>query len=436
MPSDPTRTSLWQPTPALLRSLAVAVVLIAIALILRRPDLLVIATPFAVITAWSALTKPSRSPIFDDSIGHRTLREGDATTWRGIAISADNGATEVDLAVAVIEHDAWIETRPEAGVATAPGIDGQASVEIALRSTRWGVRTIERVHLSATSAWAAYRWSTVTPPRSIATLPISGAFDVGASPRPQDGLVGLHRSTRTGDGNEFAGLRTFRAGDRMRRINWPRSMRVGELQVNGTWADLDTHVALLIDATDDLGISEGIDGRASSLDVTVRAAGAIAEHYATRGERVSMATFGARVAQTVPPATGRAQLRRMLDQMTRIQPGSAAGSGRLEIRQAAGSRMTVLLSPLISPEVLDQAVSLGRRGLSVVVIDTLPEHVIEHDDDLTAIAWRIRLLERRREIRLVGAAGIPVVQWRGPGSLDQVIRDIARRTTGPRMVRR
>jgi uncharacterized protein (DUF58 family) len=149
---------------------------------------------------------------------------------------------------------------------------------------------------------------------------------------------------------------------------------------------------------------------------------------------VSIETFGGRITQTVPPATGRAHLRRMLDQMARIQPGGAGG--RLAVRQSSGSRMTVVLSPLISPVMLDQAVSLGRRGMSVVVIDTLPEHVIEHDDDLTAVAWRIRLLERRREIRMVAAAGIPVVRWRGPGSLDQVIRDIARRTTGPRMVAR
>jgi len=71
-----------------------------------------------------------------------------------------------------------------------------------------------------------------------------------------------------------------------------------------------------------------------------------------------------------------------------------------------------------------------------VVIDTLPDHVVVHDDEYTALAWRIRLLERRRELRMVTAAGIPVIQWRGPGSLDQVIRDIARRTTGPRLVRR
>ena len=425
----------WQPTPALLRTVAVTVVLIVIALIWRRPDLLVIAAPFAVVTAWSSLNSPTRSPTLVDSVEHPTLREGDATIWRG----AIDGATEVDLALAVVDSDAWVETRPECGVVTAPGDDGRASLTVPLRSTRWGVRMVERIQVSALSPWAAYRCSTVTPPRSVATLPVPAVFDVGASPRPQDGLVGLHRSTRAGDGNEFAGLRAFRPGDRMRRINWPRSLRVGELQVNGTWADLDTHVALTIDATDDLGISEGIDGRASSLDITVRAAGAIAEHYATRGERVSMTTFGGRTAQTVPPASGRAHLRRMLDRMARIQPGGAAGTaraGRLAVRQSTGSRMTVLLSPLISPDVLDQAVSLGRRGMSVVVIDTLPENVIDHDDDLTAIAWRIRLLERRREIRMVSGAGIPVVRWGGPGSLDQVIHDIARRTTGPRLVRR
>jgi hypothetical protein len=95
-----------------------------------------------------------------------------------------------------------------------------------------------------------------------------------------------------------------------------------------------------------------------------------------------------------------------------------------------------MLSPLIAPEVLDLVVALGRQGTTVIVVDTLPDHVATDTDQITALAWRIRLLERRREVRLVQAAGIPVVQWRGPGSLDQVIRDIGRRATGPRMLRR
>ena len=115
--------------------------------------------------------------------------------------------------------------------------------------------------------------------------------------------------------------------------------------------------------------------------------------------------------------------------------GQGGGMGLCQIG-VIGGQITVMLSPLVAPDALDLAVSLGRQGMAVIVVDTLPAHVSEDDDEYTALAWRIRLLERRREVRLVLAAGIPVVEWRGPGSLDQVIRDIARRSTGPRMVQR
>src|SRR4029450_4346399 len=85
-------------------------------------------------------------------------------------------------------------------------------------------------------------------------------------------------------------------------------------------------------------------------------------------------------------------------------------------------QLAVVLSPLIAPDALDLAVALGQRGMSVIGVGTLPVHIARHlgqdEDPYTALAWRIRLLERRRELRVVTAAGIPVVAWRGPGSLD------------------
>ena len=292
----------------------------------------------------------------------------------------------------------------------------------------------------AVSPWAGFRWSTSTTRHDLTTLPRPALFDTDASTRPSDGLIGQHRSARAGEGNEFAGIRPFRAGDRMRRINWPRSVRTGELKVNSTWADLDTHVALLIDATDDFGVSEGIDGLASSLDGAVRAAGAIAEYYAPRGDRVSLRTFGSSMTHPVRPGTGRVQLRRILEALARVTPGK---SSRMVSRSSGGrtmprfdAQLVVMLSPLIAPDALDLAVELGRQGVAVIIVDTLPDHVTQDDDQYVALAWRIRLLERRRELRMVMAAGIPVVEWRGPGSLDQVIRDVSRRTSGPRMLPR
>jgi len=425
----------WRPTVALFRAIVVALVLIAIALVWRRPDALVLATPFAVVAAWSLLTRPTTAPSFHDQLGNATIREGDATTWHGELIGAD-----VDFAVAVLDDAPWIDPRPSTGVVTVVGDRGTAHLRIGVRSTRWGVRPLERVHVIAATPWSSFRWSTVTDPLPFTTLPIPALFDARAAARPSDGLIGLHRSARGGEGNEFAGIRPFHVGDRMRRINWPRSIRAGELHVNSTWADLDTHIALVIDATDDYGVSEGVDGRASSLDGAVRAAGAIAEHFALRGERVSVRAFGTVVARAVPSATGRAHLRRILDTLALMRPADTGRTGyrtpATQVRGASGGRLTVMLSPLIAPEALDLAMSLGRHGLAVIVVDTLPEHLVADDDPFTALAWRIRLLERRREVRLVLAAGIPVVPWRGPGSLDQVIRDVSARAAGPRMVPR
>ena len=426
----------WRPTVAYFRSAVGAVAMIGFALIWRRPDLLVIATPLAVVTAWSLLTRPSSPPDFFGGVEHPTIREGDATTWNGVI----SGVSELDMAGAALDDAPWIQTFPTGGVVVVGAVDGCAHLDLRIRSTRWGVRPIEPIHVVAATAWASFRWSTVTQRRPLTTLPLPALFDVNASTRPSDGLVGLHRSSRGGEGNEFAGIRPFRAGDRMRRINWTRSARSDELQVNSTSADLDTHIALVVDATDDYGISEGIDGLASSLDRAVRAAGAIAEHYAPRGERVSLRVFGSTLAHTVSPGTGRAQLRRILDTLARVAPTTYSRTGyrtsAARQRGVIGGQITVLLSPLIAPEALDLAIALGRQGMSVIVVDALPDHATQNEDQYIELAWRIRLLERRRELRAVLAAGIPVIQWHGPGSLDQVIRDISHRSTGPRMLQR
>ena len=92
-----------------------------------------------------------------------------------------------------------------------------------------------------------------------------------------------------------------------------------------------------------------------------------------------------------------------------------------------------MLSPLVSTTALERAVALARRGVMVLVVDTLAEDVVESEDEITAIAWRIRLLERSREIRIVQEVGVPVVRWQGPGSLDLFLRDVARRASAPRM---
>jgi excisionase family DNA binding protein len=46
------------------------------------------------------------------------------------------------------------------------------------------------------------------------------------------------------------------------------------------------------------------------------------------------------------------------------------------------------------------------------------------------------LLERREELAAIRDVGVPVVSWRGSGSLDPFLREIARRAVAPKLARR
>jgi uncharacterized protein (DUF58 family) len=437
----------WRPTPAHLRALLVASFATLAALVLHRPDLLVLGVPFATIALWAVLTRPRTAPTISAGISLTTVREGEATLWNA-HLSRVGGMEEVTT---VLEPGAWSQLDPASGVRSehlepvetpggAAGGAGRHTLSTSWRSLRWGRRSVGPGLVGATSSWGAFRFGPVeVEPIAVRTLPMPAVFDTTAPAPHPHGLVGVNRAARPGDGSEFASIRPFQVGDRLKRIHWPVSARTGELHVTSSYADQDSHVVLVVDAFNDLGESEGIEGSASTLDVSVRAAGAVAEHYLHRGERVSLRVLGAADVTRVPPATGQRHLRRVLDTLAAIRPGTDRGDPDERLTQlgiGAGA-LVVMLSPLVSPVALQQAVALTSRGLTVVVIDSLPDELAVPDvDGYAHLAWRLRMLERSREIRRIEQAGVPVVAWRGPGSLDQVLRELARRAAGPRMAHR
>lgn len=426
----------WRPTTAHARALLGGLLLAVAAVLARRPDLLVLATPLVGAAVWAVILRPRCLPEVCHSIGHGVVREGEATTWH-IGVRDPEG--RVDDVAAVLEPTTWIDRQPVDGeVVVSLRDDGDEPLAMVIRPTRWGSRRVGPVRVVASSAWAGFRCAPKQgESRTLVALPQTSRFDASAPPVRTPGLVGVNRSPRQGGGTEFASIRPFQPGDRLRRIHWAQSLRTGTLHVTSTWADHDRHVVLLIDALNDIGESDGVDGRASSLDVSLRAAGAIAEHYISTGDRVALAVIDARGMQRLPPATGYRQLRRMLEVMAGIEPASEfADDGRMPRGLGQGA-LVVMLSPLVSPTALQRAVTIAEHGLTVVVIDCLPADITQSDPDdpYVWIAWRIRLLEREREIRRVGEAGIAVVPWRGPGSLDVVLRDLHRHA-GVGMARR
>lgn len=426
----------WRPTHALLRAALLSAAVGLAAVLLGRPDALVLAVPLAVHAAVALVRRPGAVPRAASTLLHASLREGEATVSRTRLRDAEG----VEHAVVALARHAWTAFAPPHAVVTAGPVEpgAELALDVTVSSLRWGRRPVGDGVVAATSAWAGYRWGPEElGARSLTTLPLPGRFDARAPVPHPIGVVGTNPAARPGEGTEFASIRPFTVGDRPRRVQWRVSLRTGSLHVTSTTAEEDTSVLLLLDSGVEIGSSGGIRGGSSSLDVAVRAAGAVAEHYLHAGDRVGLRVLGSTRHNAVPTGAGRRHLRRLLDTLARVVPGEALDldPAQMQFRVPAGA-VVLVFSPMLSERAVVATTTLARRGLTVVVVDCLPEDVDLGDDRLLRVAWRLRRLEREQLLARVERAGIPVVPWRGPGTLDEVLRRLGRRAALPRLVRR
>ncbi|HET6624746.1 MAG TPA: DUF58 domain-containing protein [Nocardioidaceae bacterium] len=424
----------WRPTTGLLRAALGSLSLTAVAVAVGRLDLLVLASPLLVCAAVAVRHRPGTEPRGDSRLLHASLREGEGTAVRVTL----REAADVEHAVAALTPRRFLAFKPPTGVAgtTAPSAAGTITVDLPLATLRWGRRQVGDGLVAATSPWAGFRWGPAgLYSELLTTLPLPGRFDTRAPTPHPIGLVGTNPARRTGDGTDFASIRPFAPGDRLRRVHWRVSLRTGALHVTSTHSEEDSNILMVVDSVADLGDPEGTTG--TSLDVSVRAAGAVAEHYLARGDRVGLRVLGATRHNVVPMGAGTRHLRRMLDTLAFISPGSnRQADARMQFGLTEGT-VVVVLSPMLSEESSTATLMLADRGVSVIVVDTLPDDVDLGDDDpRLRLAWRMRRLERDALLRKVQKAGVPVVSWRGPGTLDEVLRRLGRRASMPRLARR
>ncbi|CAN5349281.1 DUF58 domain-containing protein [soil metagenome] len=423
----------WYPTAALIRALVLGGCGLALAVALGKPSVLVLVAPLLVLAVPAVLARPTSRPDVDVVFDHGSLVEGHATRVR-LLPTHDSDVEQVTRATPPGEH---LEARPAHGCLVSwHGAGAEVPLEVSAR--RWGRRTLGEERVALTSAWAGYRWGPVqVPGRQVLVLPSAPPLESRAEQPQPRGLVGAHRSDRPGSGTELAGIRGFQPGDRLRRIHWAVSARTGELHVTTTRAEQDAGLLLVVDLLAEHGQSDGVDGRESSLDITVRAAAAFAELAVHRGDRVGVRPVGGR-ARAVPSGAGQRHLRRVLGALADVVAGDSPYDDltRVYLRVGAGTTV-VILSPLLADAIATTAATLVRSGVPVVVIDTLPADFVadlgERDPAVSALAWRMRRLEREGITTALDAIGCPVVPWHGRGTIDDVFRSLRRRGGHSRM---
>ena len=424
----------WRPTGGLRRCLAVGVLGLALAVALGDAVLVVLTAPFLLLGALALMHRPASSPTVTARLDHQWMHEGQGTRSRLLVSDLDG----VEHVTRMATPAPYVATHPAHGRLGRLVVGGSGLPVLEVSPRRWGRRILGHEDVALTSRWAGFRWGPVPLVGSqLQVLPVRAPYDSRAEAPQPLGLVGAHRSRRIGSGSEFSGIRPFQAGDRLRRINWRVSLRTRHLHVVTARAEEDTGVLLVVDALADHGRSGGMGGTASSLDVTVRAGAALAEHHVRRGDRVSLRVIGPKRISEVGFGTGERHQRSLLGRLSMVGPGESRTFGRARPTfGVTGGTVVIVLSPMLSDAVATATATLVRRGLPVVVIDTLPGglslQVAEGTDPRVAgLAWRMRLLERDQVLARLASLGCPVVAWRGPGTVDDVMRRLARRAQLP-----
>ncbi|MFC6705977.1 DUF58 domain-containing protein [Flexivirga alba] len=422
----------WRITPAFLRAALLAVVLVGAAVGFGRADLLVLGTPLLIVTVWTLATRPRAIPDISGTVSTTSPIEGSTQAW---TVRIDGGDSAEQFALFVGDRR-MLTTTPDSGAVAGALGDGRTVSTLRWRPERWGTRYILGTRVAIYGPWGGYRYGTARLPGiTMTTLPDTAAFDSKrALPHPQ-GLIGVNRSNTRAEGTEFADIRLFQAGDRLRRIHWPVSARTGTLHVRTSFAEQDTEVLLILDASTDYASVDPDDDAASSLDLGVRASAGLATHFLGRGDRVGLEVVGGMHHVRVPVGMGVLHTRRVLDCLGRTERGIGTGFRTAAVRtRLRPGGVLLLVSPLLSPMPLALAARLAQRGVTVLVIDCFPGD-LPVDDPVMSLAVRLRLLEREREIRAIERLGVPVTKWRGAGSLDPALARLSARPQ-PRMVRR
>jgi uncharacterized protein (DUF58 family) len=377
------------------------------ALALRRPELAVLAAPFAVLLA----------------VGLQLADPPDVRAW----LSLDR-----ERAVEGDELDAELLVRSESGVPRLEVVlvlpaglelaDGdnpvsfrlargeERSLPLRLRCARWGRWELGMIRYRARDALGLYAWEGVVDRgRPLKVYPRQERLRELVAPLETQVYAGNEVARAKGDGLEFADTRPFAPGDRLRSINWRASARRNALMVNERHPERNTDVILFLDS-----FAEARRVEESTLDLAVRATATLAARYLERRDRVGLVTFGG-ILRWLTPGTGLAQRYRLVDAVLETEVEFSYAWKDVNVipaRTLPPKALVVAVTPLLDPRAVGALLDLRARGYDLVVVEVSPVSFVEPgDSELDRLAHRLWLL-RREELRSrYERVGVGVARW-------------------------
>jgi uncharacterized protein (DUF58 family) len=390
------------------------------ALALRLPELVVLAAPFALLPVLSML--PSQAPRVDVSVEmERDRALEDEELEAVVALQADAGAERLELLLELPRDVTVAEGENPSAIHLAGG--ERRELQLMLRCERWGAYRIGHVFLRARDRFGFLTWEwSVDCRRPLKVYPREESLRTLLRPLQTQVFSGNHVARQKGEGIEFADLRPFVPGDRIRRVNWRASARRGELWVNEQHAERNADVVIFLDT-----FTEAARGGRSTLDLALRAAASLVARYLREKDRVGFVTFGG-MLNWLLPSTGTAQLYRIVDSLLDTQIVLSYAWRDLDViprRVLPPQALVIALTPLLDDRAATALLDLRARGFDLVIVEISPLlFVPAPSGELDRVAQRLWRL-RREEIRgRFEAAGVPVTVWDDERSLAAGLEEV------------
>jgi uncharacterized protein (DUF58 family) len=408
-------------TPKLAAYAGLAALGLLAALAARLPELVVAAAPFAVFTGLGLLLARAPRIGADVGLGNDRVLEGEEAEAL-VTLDAVIGAERVEV---LLDVPRQLEPVEEPNPRTIRLADGERrELTYRLRCTRWGAFAVGRLYLRCEDAFGLYRHETeLDHRRPLRVYPTEESVRTLLRPAETQVFSGNHVARQKGEGIEFADLRPFVPGDRVRHVNWRASARRGELWVNEHHAERNADVVIFLDS-----FAEARRGEQSTLDPALRAAVTLVARYLRQKDRVGFVTVGG-MLNWLLPGTGAAQLYRIVDAMLDTQVVLSYAWRDIDAmprRTLPPHALVLALTPLLDDRAARALLDLRARGFDVVVIEVSPLALVPtargEVGELADRLWRLRREAVRGRFE---RAGIPVAVWGEHSTLATALEEVS-----------
>ena len=390
------------------------------ALALRRPELAILALPFALpLAVGLRIAQPPQVRV-RLGLERATAVEQDEL---GVELTITSTTPVERFEVVLALPDGLELVSSSHGRSLRLGWDDERILDFRFRCAHWGNYEVGDVRVRARDRLGLIAWESRLDLRQrLRVYPLPETLRRIVQPFSTQPFTGNEVARQKGEGTEFADLREFAPGDRVRSINWRATARRNVLVVNERHPERNADVILFLDT-----FADARAGSRSTLDLAVRATASLAARYLERRDRVGLVSFGG-VLRWLTPGMGAVQRYKIVDALLASEVVFNYAWKDVSVipaRVLPPQALIVAVTPLLDDRAVEALADLRARRYDLAVVEVSPLGFAEPGPSETdQLAHRLWVLRRDAIRSRYEQLGVAVATWSDDKPLDAALEGV------------